>query len=338
MSVFQKQTKSHMEKNMFLDEAADFARYDKMQYPIFDEITERMNALFWLPTEIDISKDKMDFNNLNPHEQHIFIANLKQQILFDSVQRRFPLALLLTVSLPELETMIKTWSYFETIHSRSYAHIIKNVSPDPSKLFDEMLDIPEITACASDISTHYNDLIDSSMIYLLEKDLIEDLDYTNAKEDLWMCLHSINILKGVRFHMSFACSWAFAEISKMEGNAKIMKFICRDKNIHLAATQHMLKLLPKEDKDFEDIRECFKEDTIQLFMLAVEQEKQWAKYLFKGNTIIGLNETILCAYISFIGAKRMNALGYECPWDVPASNPLPWTEKWIEESNIQVTP
>ena len=124
----------------------------------------------------------------------------------------------------------------------------------------------------------------------------------------------------------------------MEGNAKIIKFIARDENTHLAATTVILRALRQEDKEIEKIAKAREQECIDLFSQVIEQEKQWAEYLFKDGSMIGLNETILKDYIEWIGCKRMRALGLPCPYSVPQMNPLPWTEKWITGGNVQVAP
>ena len=330
MPILQKNKKSHLEKNMFLDEPVDVARYDQLKYPQIDKITEKQLGFFWRPEEVDVSKDKKDFGELTDHEQHIFTSNLKRQILLDSVQGRAPnLAFLPIASLPEVENWVETWSFFETIHSRSYTHIIRNVYPDPSVVFDGMLDVKEILECGNDIARYYDDLIDCNNSATNTK---------QHKQSLWMCMLSANALEGIRFYVSFACSWAFAELKKMEGNAKIIKFIARDENVHLAATTTIIKNMLKEDKDFVKISKEMEQEAINLFVNVIEQEKEWAKYLFKDGSMIGLNEQILCDYIEWIGCKRMRAIGLPCPFSVPKLNPLPWTEKWIGGGNVQVAP
>ena len=328
--ILKKNKKSHLNKKMFLDEGVDIQRFDILKYPALDKITEKQLGFFWRPEEVDVSKDKKDFDNLTEHEQHIFTSNLKRQILLDSVQGRAPnLAFLPIASLPEVENWVETWSFFETIHSRSYTHIIRNVYPDPSVVFDGMLDVKEILECGNDIARYYDDLIDCNNSATNTK---------QHKQSLWMCMLSANALEGIRFYVSFACSWAFAELKKMEGNAKIIKFIARDENVHLAATTTIIKNMLKEDKDFVKISKEMEQEAINLFVNVIEQEKEWAKYLFKDGSMIGLNEQILCDYIEWIGCKRMRAIGLPCPFSVPKLNPLPWTEKWIGGGNVQVAP
>ena len=320
--ILKKNKKSHLKKGMFFDECDDIARYDQVKYPQIEKITEKQLGFFWRPEEVDVSKDKKDFHDLSKHEQHIFTSNLKRQILLDSVQGRAPnLAFLPICSLPELENWIETWSFFETIHSRSYTHIIRNVYPDPSFVFDKMLDIREIIECGNDIAAYYDELINKP-----------------SKKSLWMCMMSANALEGIRFYVSFACSWAFAELKKMEGNAKIIKFIARDENTHLAGTTTLLKLMRREDKQMDKIAKETEKESTELFVKVIEQEKEWAEYLFRNGSMIGLNETILKDYVEWIGAKRMRAVGLVPPYKVPLANPLPWTEKWIAGGNVQVAP
>jgi ribonucleoside-diphosphate reductase beta chain len=348
MSVLNTTNSDHTKAKMFLDsnEGIGMQRYDVLKYKSFDKLTDKQLGFFWRPEEIDVLRDAADFKGLTEHEQHIFTSNLKRQILLDSVQGRSPnLALLPLVTIPELETWIETWAFSETIHSRSYTHIIRNVYANPSKIFDEMMDIQEIMDCATDISKYYDDLIEDTQWYQLlgegthtVNDKTITIDLYELKKKLYMCLMSVNILEGVRFYVSFACSWAFAELKKMEGNAKIIKFIARDENLHLASTQQILKLLPQDDADFINIAKECEQDVINMFAEAVAQEKEWAKYLFKGGSMIGLNAELLDGYIEWIANKRMVSIGMKSIFSVPRANPLPWTQKWISGAEVQVAP
>jgi ribonucleoside-diphosphate reductase beta chain len=335
MTVFQTKKFDATEQPCFFGNSVNIARYDKQRYNIFEKLTEKQLGFFWRPEEVDLSRDSKDFKNLPDHEKHIFTSNLKRQILLDSVQGRAPsLAFLPICSLPELETWIQTWAFFETIHSRSYTHIIRNIYSDPSKIFDNMLDIQEIVDCSNDISKYYDTLINYNTSAGLDQNFNPITTYSHKKA-LWLCLNAVNALEGIRFYVSFACSWAFAEVKKMEGNAKIIKLIARDENIHLASTQHLLKILPKEDPDFRKIQEDTRDICIQIFYNAVAQEKDWAKYLFNSGSMIGLNEALLCEYIDHVAAKRMSTIGLN---GKPGQNPLPWTAKWIAGSDVQVAP
>ena len=348
MSVFNtKNNKDHTKSLAFLDEAGTPAiqRFDTLKYRQFDKLTDKQLGFFWRPEEVDVMRDAKDFKELTEYEKHIFTSNLKRQILLDSVQGRSPnLAFLPIATIPELETWIETWAFNETIHSRSYTHIIRNVYSDPSTVFDGLRDIKEIVDCAKDISHYYDDLIESVQYYNLlgvgkhkvnGKQVV--VDRYELKRKLWLCLNSVNALEGIRFYVSFACSWAFAELKKMEGNAKIIKLIARDENVHLGSTQTLLKILPQDDKDFVKIREETKEECEKMFLGAASQEKNWAEYLFKDGSMIGLNTELLCQYIDWLTCKRMTAVGLSCGIKT-GSNPLPWTQKWIAGAEVQVAP
>jgi ribonucleoside-diphosphate reductase beta chain len=247
-------------------------------------------------------------------------------------------------TLPEVETFIATWTFSETIHSRSYTHIIRNIFSDPGRVFDEMLDIEEIILCANDITRYYDDLVEYSTAYqmlgpgshVINGKSREITEY-ELKKRLWLALASVNVLEGIRFYVSFACSWAFAELKKMEGNAKIIKFIARDENVHLAFTQQMLKLLPGDDPDYARIRTETQAEMIEMFESAVKQEKAWAEYLFRDGSMIGLNQQLLSDYVDWIAHKRMTAIGLPTSFK-GGSNPLPWTAKWIAGADVQVAP
>ena len=348
MSVLNLQkNRDHTTSLAFLDPKGGLGmqRYDTLKYRQFDKLTDKQLGFFWRPEEIDVLRDAKDFKDLTPFEQHIFTANLKRQILLDSVQGRSPnLAFLPIVTLPELETWIETWAFSETIHSRSYTHIIRNVYSDPGKVFDEMLEVDDIIACGNDISKYYDDLIQYSQWYqLLGEGRHEcngkkfEISAYELKKKLWVCLNSVNVLEGIRFYVSFACSWAFAELKKMEGNAKIIKLIARDENVHLGFSQSLLKILPQDDPDFAKIKQETEAEVVAMFESAVAQEEAWADYLFKDGSMIGLNKQLLCDYVEWIAHKRMTALSLPNKYR-GGSNPLPWTQKWIAGGDVQVAP
>jgi ribonucleoside-diphosphate reductase beta chain len=332
------QGKDHTKRLAFLDPdgTTAVARYDRVKYKVFDRLMREQRGFFWQPDEIDLGKDAKDFRHLTPHEQHIFTSNLKRQIILDSVQGRAPnVAFLPLISLPELEIWVQTWAFFETIHSDSYTHIIRNVYSDPSRVLDEMMNIREIVDCTSSITQYYDDLIQHTMWYHLlgEGDHTINgspvrVDVRELKRKLWLAINSVNVLEGIRFYVSFACAFAFGELKKMEGNATIIKLICRDENLHLGSTQTLLKLLPKDDPDFARIRDDTAAECQKLFEDAVDQEVAWADYLFKDGSIIGLNAPLLKDYVLYLAGVRMESIGLNNPYG-RRPNPLPWTLSWI---------
>jgi ribonucleoside-diphosphate reductase beta chain len=324
------------DKNMFFDAPVSIARYDIQKYRMFETLTEQQMGFFWKPDEVDVSKDAKDFRALSPHEQHIFTSNLKRQIVLDSVQGRAPSAVFgPLVSLPELENWICTWVFSEQVHSRSYTHIIRNIYSDPSEVFDGIKDIKEIVDCAESISRHYDNLARYNEMANIHKEMYGSYQH---KKLLWLALQATNALEGLRFYVSFACSWAFYETKKsMEGNAKIIKLICRDENLHLASTVYMIKTLPREDADFAKIRDECHDECVEIYEEVAEQEKDWAKYLFKDGSMVGLNESMLCDYVEWLAGRRMKAVGLATKYP-GGSDPLPWTKRWISGSEVQVAP
>ena len=344
-SIFNQEINDTLKEPMFFGDSVNVARFDQQKFEIFEKLTEKQLSFFWRPEEIDVSKDKIDFSKLLPNEKHIFISNLQYQILLDSVQGRSPnIAFLPIVSLPELENWIETWAFSETIHSRSYTHIIRAIMNEPGVVFDEIMKTDEIIQRATSVSKYYDKLIKHTQAYLLHGEgehLINgesiNINLYSLKRLVYLTIMSVNILEAIRFYVSFACSFAFAERKVMEGNAKIIKLIARDENLHLASTQMLLKILKTDDPDFIKIAAETETECIAMFVEAVDQEKQWADYLFKDGSMIGLNTQLLSDYIEWIAAKRMTAVGLKCPYTVKG-NPLPWTQSWISGAEVQVAP
>ena len=346
-SIFNQEINDTLKEPMFFGEAVNVARFDQQKYEMFEKLTEKQLSFFWRPEEIDVSKDKIDFGKLLPNEKHIFISNLQYQILLDSVQGRSPnIAFLPIVSLPELENWIETWAFSETIHSRSYTHIIRAIVNEPGAVFDEIMKTEEIIQRATSVSKYYDKLIKHTQAYLLSGEGEHQIDgktlainMYSLKRLLYLTIMSVNILEAIRFYVSFACSFAFAERKVMEGNAKIIKLIARDEALHLTGTQHMLNLMRdgKDDPDMQAIAIECEAEVIQMFKDAANQEKEWAEYLFRDGSMIGLNAQILKQYLEYITNIRMSALNMQ-PIFEQTTNPLPWLNHWLDSDNVQVAP
>ncbi|ATC94659.1 class Ia ribonucleoside-diphosphate reductase subunit beta [Pseudoalteromonas tunicata] len=346
-STFSRNHNNQLKEPMFFGQSVNVSRYDQQKHPIFEKLIEKQLSFFWRPEEVDVSKDRVDFENLPDHEKHIFLSNLKYQTLLDSIQGRSPnVALLPIVSLPELETWIETWSFSETIHSRSYTHIIRNVTKQPELIFDDIVDNDKIKERADEVTRYYDDLIEYTSIYNLYgegKHQINDqtvvINLFELKKKLYRAIMSVNILEAIRFYVSFACSFAFAERELMEGNAKIIKLIARDEALHLSGTQHMLNIMQdgQDDPEMAIVAAQLREESIEMFRTAAQQEKEWAEYLFKDGSMIGLNKDILCQYVEYITNVRMSAVGLPQQFSI-TSNPIPWINSWLVSDNVQVAP
>ncbi|TCS41579.1 class Ia ribonucleoside-diphosphate reductase subunit beta [Reinekea marinisedimentorum] len=326
---------------MFCGEQVNVARYDQQRYPVFEQLIEKQLSFFWRPEEVDLQRDRKDFIALPENEKHIFLSNLKYQTLLDSVQGRSPnMAFLPIVSLPELETWIETWAFSETVHSRSYTHIIRNIVTEPNLIFEDIIETPEIIERAETISDYYDQLINAIQRYQSADDGTQTKEQLrNIKRLLLLTMVSVNVLEAIRFYVSFACSFAFAEGAKMEGNAKLIKLIARDEALHLSGTEFILRQWRSgmDDPDMRDLFEQEKDTITSLFRDAAEQEKAWANYLFKDGSMIGLNANILHQYIEYLTDERLKAVGL-APMYQRADNPLPWMNNWLSNDHVQVAP
>lgn len=346
-STFNQTKNNQLEEPIFLGQSVNLSRFDQQRFEIFEKLAEKSLSFFWRPEEIDLTRDRVDFGNLSPHEQHIFLSNLKYQSLLDSVQGRSPnIALLPMISIPELEGLTEIWSFFEVIHSRSYTHIVRNIVNEPQVIFDSIIENEEILKRAKDIAFYYDDLIECYQWYNLLGEgkhrvngKIVDVNIQELKKKLILCLISVNALEGIRFYVSFACSFNFAERKLMEGNAKIIKLISRDEAIHLNTTQTILNIFRnfKDDPDMSRWLYELEPEIIGIYQTVADQEKEWAKYLFKDGSMVGLNESILCDYVEYLTDVRMQAIGITGIYG-RKNNPLPWMNNWLSSDNFAPSP
>ena len=349
MTVFNTEPHDTKKQPMFFGKPLGVQRYDEYKYPVFERLTKTQLGYFWRPEEVSLQKDFGDFKDLRPEQKHIFTSNLKYQIMLDSVQGRAPgMAFIPYCSLPELEACMECWSFMEMIHSRSYTYIIKNVYPDVGEVFDTILTDPNILQRAASVTESYDNFINAAHEWdtgnLWKEDrqgsFLASYEMKHLKRLLYRAIANVNILEGIRFYVSFACSFAFGELKLMEGSAKIISLIARDENQHLVITQNILnKFRDGDDPEFAEIAREEEPNVIEMFRKCVDEEKAWANYLFKEGTMIGLNEKLLHNYVEWIANRRMKAIGIKPIYDVPAkNNPLPWTAHWISSKGLQVAP
>jgi len=349
MTVFNTQEVDAKKQPMFFGSPLGVQRYDSYKYPVFDKLTQQQLGYFWRPEEVSLQKDRADYQTLRSEQKHIFTSNLKYQILLDSVQGRGPgMAFIPYCSLPELEGCMTVWVFMEMIDCRSFTFIIKNVYSDPSEVFDSILTDERILDRASSVTGAYDDFINSAQSYGNSNLWIHAQEGAGTAKDeryelkrkLYRAIANVNILEGIRFYVSFACSFAFGELKLMEGSAKIISLIARDENQHLVITQNILnKWREGDDPEMQQIAKEEEEWVRSAFDNCVNEEKRWAEYLFKDGSMIGLNDKLLWSYVEWIANRRMKAIGIKPLYDISAkNNPLPWTEHWISSKGLQVAP
>jgi ribonucleoside-diphosphate reductase beta chain len=349
MTVFNTEQVDTKKQPMFFGKPLGVQRYDSYKYPVFDKLTTQQLGYFWRPEEVSLQKDRGDYQTLRPEQKHIYTSNLKYQIMLDSIQGRGPgMAFIPYCSLPELEACMEVWGFMEMIHSRSYTYIIKNIYSDPSEVFDKIVTDERILERAKSVTESYDDFIQSSQQYGVSDTWMHNLEgvsyaketLNDVKRKLYRAIANVNILEGIRFYVSFACSFAFGELKLMEGSAKIISLIARDENQHLAITQNILnKWRDGDDPEMKQIMKEEEEWTYKMFDRAVNEEKRWADYLFKDGSMIGLNDKLLQQYVEWIANRRLKAIGLKPQYDISANNnPLPWTQHWISSKGLQVAP
>jgi len=349
MTVFNTEQVNTKKQPMFFGKPLGIQRYDSYKYPIFDKLTTQQLGYFWRPEEVSLQKDRGDYQTLRPEQKHIYTSNLKYQIMLDSIQGRGPgMAFIPYCSLPELEACMEVWGFMEMIHSRSYTYIIKNVYSDPSEVFDKIVTDDRILERSRSVTEAYDDFINSAQEYGTGNWWKPDWkdspsaqwEVRDVKRRLYRAVANVNILEGIRFYVSFACSFAFGELKLMEGSAKIISLIARDENQHLAITQNILnKWAAGDDPEMKRIMKEEEEWTYKAFDRAVNEEKRWADYLFKDGSMIGLNDKLLQQYVEWIANRRLKSIGLKPQYDIAAkNNPLPWTEHWISSKGLQVAP
>ncbi|WBY53079.1 ribonucleoside diphosphate reductase small subunit [Escherichia phage REP4] len=358
-TVFNTNPVDVLKEPMFFGSGLGIARYDIQRHKVFEDLTEKQLSFFWRPEEVNLMMDAAQFNKLPQYQQDIFTNNLKYQSLLDSIQGRAPSAVLMSlISDPSLDTWVATWTFSETIHSRSYTHIMRNLYTDPSKVFDEIVLDEAIMKRAESIGRYYDDV------------LVKTREYQNAVEDyegilsegfrkeelgkvvectkralmksLCLCLHVINALEAIRFYVSFACTFNFHKnMEIMEGNAKIMKFIARDEQLHLKGTQYIIRQLQlgtDGDEWVKITQEC-EQEAVDIFMEVNRQEKDWAVHLFKDGDVPGLNTNSMWSFIDYLTVSRMKQCGLPCPiTDAPVKHPYPWIREYLNSDNVQSAP
>ncbi len=349
MTVFNPEVHNSKKQPMFFGKPLGIQRYDSYKYPVFEKLTTQQLGYFWRPEEVSLQKDRGDYQSLRPEQKHIYTSNLKYQIMLDSIQGRGPgMAFIPYCSLPELEACMEVWGFMEMIHSRSYTYIIKNIYSDPSEVFDTIITDERILERAKTVTESYDDFINSAQEWGIGNQWKSDFRDTSVsqqeikdvKRKLFRAVANVNILEGIRFYVSFACSFAFGELKLMEGSAKIISLIARDENQHLAITQNILnKWKTGDDPEMLQIWKEEEEWLYAMFDKAVNEEKRWADYLFRDGSMIGLNDTLLKQYVEWVANRRLKAIGLKPVYDISAkNNPLPWTQHWISSKGLQVAP
>ena len=326
---------NYLKRHMFLDPEGPVSvqRFEEVKYPKIQKYEELARGFFWVPEEISLTKDKIDHKEASDAVKHIFTSNLLRQTALDSIQGRAPFQVFGPVtSIPELEALTLTWSFFETsIHSKSYSHIIRNVYGVPKEEFNKIHDTKEIASMASHVGKYYEEL----HILNMRKELGEDIPLKDHKKAIWLALHASYALEALRFMVSFATSLAMVENKIYIGNGNIISLILQDEILHAEWTAWLINNVVKDDPDFVPIAEETKDEVYQLYLDVIREEKEWAEYLFSKGVVIGLNAAILKDFVDYTAFTRLKEIGIKYLEEHPKTSPIPWFNKHVNINKKQ---
>lgn len=328
---------NYLSRNMFLDPAGPVTmqRFDKVKYPKIQQYEKLGRGFFWVPEEIDITKDKQDMKNASEEIRHMFTSNILRQTTLDSLQGKAPAQVFgPVVSLPELESLLSCWSFFETnIHSNSYSHIIRGAYNNPGEVFDQVHQIKEIVDMASSIGKHYDYLYELNC----RREMGHEIDTYEHKTAIWFALHASFALEAIRFMVSFATSFAMMEHKIFIGNGTIIGLILQDEMLHTDWTAYIINQVCKEDPEFARIRDDYAEQIYtEIYEPTIAEEKAWANYLCLKGPIVGFNEKIACSFVDFTAAEQLPKVGIKYRGESPKTHPIPWFLKHVHLDTKQV--
>jgi ribonucleoside-diphosphate reductase beta chain len=325
----------YLNRKMFLDPAGPVTiqRFEEVKYKKIADFETTARGFFWVPEEISLTKDAVDFKESSETVRHIFTSNLLRQTALDSLQGRGPSQIFTpVVSLPELEALVYNWTFFETnIHSRSYSHIIRNIYNVPKEVFNTIHDTEEIVAMASSVGKYYEKLHQINCA----KEAGVHVDEKDHVRAIYLALHASYALEAFRFMVSFATSLAMVENKIFIGNGNIISLILQDELLHKGWTAYLISQVVKEDARFAQVAEECKAEVYALYMDVIREEKAWADYLFKFGPVIGLNAQILKDFVDYTAAAALKDIGIKYLEPAPKSTPIPWFNKHVDTSKKQ---
>jgi ribonucleoside-diphosphate reductase beta chain len=325
----------YLHRKMFLDPAGPVTiqRFEEVKYNKLTKFEAEARGFFWVPEEVSLTKDANDFKEASDTVRHIFTSNLLRQTALDSLQGRGPTQVFTPVcSIPELESLMFNWGFFETnIHSRSYSHIIRNIYNVPKDAFNTIHDTKEIVEMASSVGNYY----DALHMINCRKELGEKVTEKEHVRAIWLALHASYALEAFRFMVSFATSLAMVENRIFIGNGNIISLILQDEILHKDWTAWMINQVVKEDPRFAEARAECEQEVYALYMDVIREEKQWADYLFNKGPVIGLNANILKDFVDYTATGALKEIGIKYLTPAPKTTPIPWFNKHVNVSNKQ---
>jgi ribonucleoside-diphosphate reductase beta chain len=325
----------YLSRKMFLDPAGPVTiqRFEEVKYNKIVKFEQEARGFFWVPEEINLTKDSADFKDASETVRHIFTSNLLRQTALDSLQGRGPSQIFTpVVSLPELEALVYNWTFFETnIHSRSYSHIIRNIYNVPKEVFNTIHDTQEIVDMASSVGKYYDKLHEINC----QKEVGKSVDEQDHVQAIYLALHASYALEAFRFMVSFATSLAMVENKIFIGNGNIISLILQDEILHRDWTGWIINQVVKEDPRFAQAKIACEAEVMTIYADVIQEEKAWADYLFSRGPVIGLNAAILKDFVDYTAVNALKEIGIKYWNPAPRTTPIPWFNKHVDTHKKQ---
>ena len=292
-------------------------------YPVLEELYQQQLAQIWNEFEVDLTQDKLDMLNVDKTSVELMTKTLSWQFLADSVAGRSISGVLLDhVTNPELEGLINLWSFFETIHARTYSHIVKQTFVNPNEMLEETYANVDVLTRSEAIVAAFDSL-----------DMAETLE--EKQDAMLLVLTALFALEAIAFMASFAVTFALVETGKFQGIGKLVQLICRDEVLHTRFDHTILSILMK-DPEWQAALIRNEGHVAMILDEVRENEQRWADYIFsEGRSVSGLNADLLKSYVNYMAKPVYTTFGLEPDFEVPKRNPLPYMDKYIDSSKVQ---
>jgi ribonucleoside-diphosphate reductase beta chain len=325
--IFNPNNRGHLgvPSKLFLGEELGVIDTVNIQYPKLEELYLTQDSQKWNEFEVDLTQDRQDMLHVPDHTRDLMIKSLMWQTATDSVASRSiteTIGRFCTSS--ELSNVISIWSYFETIHERTYTHIIKQCFTDPNEMLKGLYEEAQVLKRASTLINVFEEIAT----------VPADTNPEELKKLIIKTLVAIVAMETVAFMASFAVTFGIAETGVYSGIGQNVRLICRDELLHGRMGMTVLRYL-KQDPEWTDAFYAINTDCITLLDSIVERENEWADYLFsEGRQVVGLNAELLKEYTKHRAVPLYDFLGFPLP-DECRVNPLPYMDNWTDGSNVQ---
>ncbi len=331
MSVFNANNKGFETNKYPLFLGEDLGLFDTINvaYPELEDLYQKQVSQIWNENEVSLSQDKQDMINAPKDVVDLMVKTVSWQFLADSVASKSIAGLLMRyVTNSELEGMINAWSFFETIHARTYSHIVKQTVVNPNQVLRDTYNNVDIVSRSAAIVKAFDQL----------ESLPIDASIEEKRKAIALAFAALFALEAIAFMSSFAVTFAIAETGIFQGIGSLVTLIARDEVLHTRMDYAILNIL-KQDPEWVEIFTELKSEIKGVLDAITNQEVKNANYLFsEGRQVIGLTAELLQEYTLYMAKPLYDALGIPFDFQVIEKNPCSYMDKYIDSSKMQVAP